>query len=431
MFHRLRRYDVSLEGLFFLMTATTLASVPPVSAWRHCTRAPVSDVPDRHTVHAYFNTCPESPDGKTVLFYASTAASGETGSLVLKDRTTGAEETIAENLETEDAHRVACQQWMQGGRTVVYHDHKDGVWTVYAYDVATKTTRALASGRQLGFASPDGRGTLVPLYGYHWNPTDHRDLEVYDLENDRIRTVVRVDDALASVRASAPGWVEKTFPEADRPMSVFFPVMSPGDKHVFFKLSQGNGGANFKSSAASRREGKLVYEVSTGRLLRFLPLWGHPSWSPDGSEILEKGNVTFNALAKGGRRLTRFSTDHPSFGPDGTLFVSDGKATKADYAVTGKLVVTVGDAVEKDGESVRVDYFYSKNGAKSWRASHPHPVFNHDGTRLYYNVCEDGWTRLRVAEVDPSAPETPAEILSDLPEFPGDSTCARVALRVY
>src|SRR5664280_2694908 len=53
---------------------------------------PVSTVPSRHSIHTYFNVTPESPDGRTVLFYASPIADGQTqGSLIVHDRHTGME----------------------------------------------------------------------------------------------------------------------------------------------------------------------------------------------------------------------------------------------------------------------------------------------------------------------------------------------------
>lgn len=205
-----------------IATSSAIASVPSVSAWKHCTRTPVSDVPERHTIHSYFNVCPESPDGRYVVFYASKTPSSETGEIILRNRETGKEETIATNIETEDAHRAACQQWMQGGKTVVYHNHSKGVWTVYAYDVETKQTRTLATERQLGFTSPDGKGNLVPLYGYHWNPTKHRDFEVYDLNENKIRTVVTINDAIDAIKSLNPEWLETTFTGNKDKMSIFF-----------------------------------------------------------------------------------------------------------------------------------------------------------------------------------------------------------------
>src|SRR5690349_1457966 len=46
----------------------------PLSAWRTGVKiSPVSGE-NHHSIHAYFNTSPESPDGRRVLFYVSTTA---------------------------------------------------------------------------------------------------------------------------------------------------------------------------------------------------------------------------------------------------------------------------------------------------------------------------------------------------------------------
>jgi Tol biopolymer transport system component len=259
-----------------------------------------------------------------------------------------------------------------------------------AVERATLKSRILAKDRQLGFGA--AMGTQVPLYGCHWKPGEHRDLEMADLNTGAIRVVVKADDAAAL----QPEWVAKTFPENGQPLSIFFPVVSPDGKRVFFKLARGSGGDDFRTKAASVREGKFVHDLTTGNPIRFYPQWGHPSWHPDSHRILEKGNLLLDTEGGPTRQLTAIPTDHPSFGPDGTVFVSDGKVTKADYAETGNLVVTVGSATTD--EQARVDLFKSTAGARSWRKSHPHPVFSPDGKRLYYNVNAGSWTELRVAE---------------------------------
>jgi hypothetical protein len=42
--------------------------------------------------------------------------------------------------------------------------------------------------------------------------------------------------------------------------------------------------------------------------------------------------------------------------------------------------------------------FAGDRGAKSWRVSHPHPVFSADGKRIYYNVNAGEHTQLHVAQ---------------------------------
>ncbi len=364
-----------------------------VKVWEKAEKRAVSKVAKRHSIHTYFNLCPESPDGKSVLFYASEDPSGAKGYLVVQDRASGKERIIARDIETEDAHRAACQQWVDGGKTVIYHNFKNGKWIVLAIDMATGKERVLAENRQLTFAAV--MSDDVPMYGCHWNPAGHRDLEIFNLKTGKLRTVVKADDMIAAQQA----WVDKTFTNSTNPISIFFPVVSPDNKKVFFKLARGIGGDNFRNSKASIREGKFVCDLETGKLINFFESWGHPSWSPDSTGIIEKGNFVVDIYTRKAKQLVKMPTDHPSFAPDGKWFVSDGKLTKKDYAETGKLVVVVGSTNPSATEWAQVDYFKATAGAKTWRKSHPHPVFSADGKRIYYNVNEGDWTELRVAEL--------------------------------
>jgi Tol biopolymer transport system component len=58
--------------------------------------------------------------------------------------------------------------------------------------------------------------------------------------------------------------------------------------------------------------------------------------------------------------------------------------------------VIVGDIRGQD--YVVLHKFNNARGAKSWRRSHPHPVFSPDGQRIYFNVSAGDWTQLYVAE---------------------------------
>src|SRR5262245_4397273 len=105
------------------------APTDPLAAWQGKVKiSPVSGK-DHHSIHSYFTTTPESPDGRWVLFYASTTADGHDGELRVRERTTGKETVLARDISCEDAHRAACQQWVSGGKRVVYHNvHKNGEW---------------------------------------------------------------------------------------------------------------------------------------------------------------------------------------------------------------------------------------------------------------------------------------------------------------
>src|SRR5438128_1113659 len=71
---------------FVSLAAGTLAygaaSHDPVAPWKSGVKThPVSDVPNRHTIHTYFNVSPESPDGRHVLYYTSTTREVHAGEI--------------------------------------------------------------------------------------------------------------------------------------------------------------------------------------------------------------------------------------------------------------------------------------------------------------------------------------------------------------
>lgn len=75
-------------------------------------------VAGRHSIHSYYVANLESPDGKHVLFFTSKHPASYVGEVRILERATGKETVLAENVHTEDAHSVACQQWLSGGKRV-------------------------------------------------------------------------------------------------------------------------------------------------------------------------------------------------------------------------------------------------------------------------------------------------------------------------
>jgi hypothetical protein len=384
----------------------------PLAPWRANVRiGPVSPQEGRHTMHSYFNTCPESPDGSYVLFYSSTAKDGQRGEVCIRDRRTGEEKTLATNINAEDAHRVACQQWVSGGKRVVFHGERDGEWFVGCVDLDTGKERVLARGQLAGWGQPNA--DIVPLYSPHWKPGEHRDLDLINVVTGEKQTPVTVD----GLKQAYPDWFAKTF--GDQRPSIFFPVLSPDLQRVFFKMALATG-PDPRSKAASARQGLICYSLAEKRFLFMNPNWGHPSWQPDSRHITEihytvidsndgKSTRLPGAPTKASRAkaaagdqsalagsLQELSGDHPSVSPDGRLLVADttlenfgGKRTDWGVVVTD---------VQGAGQVV-IHKFDNSHGAQSWRPSHPHPVFSGDGKRIYYNVSDGEFTRLFVAEV--------------------------------
>jgi hypothetical protein len=337
-----------------------------------------------HSIHTYYVLSPESPDGRWVVLFTSTDPQGHKGEVVIVERATGRQTVLARNVTTEDAHRVAYQQWVSHGRRVVYQDLRDGEWVVAVVDLDSRKERILARGRQLGFgqASAD----IVPIYGPHWAPGDHRDLELVNVASGAIQKVLSAD----AVRKAYPEWVARTY--GDRPISIYAAMLSPQLDRVVFKVASPASGG-FQTKRDSDRNGLFCYDLRKGQFLWMHKNWGHPAWHPTGRSLINVGPVVIDAETGGITKLTGFTAlrgEHPSFGPDGKLFATDTLLDGGEWAVL------VGDPVTRAHQTIH--RFNNSRGASSWRRSHPHPSFSPDGKRLYFNVSADRWTRLYVAE---------------------------------
>jgi hypothetical protein len=385
---------------------------PDLQAWKSAGFHPVNDIAERHAIHSYFNTCPESPDGRSVLYFTSAAIDGESGDIRVFDRSGGKEKIVASGIVTEDAHRVACQQWFSNGRVVAWHnyDPQTGRWSVCAADLVSGGQKTLVEDRQLGFGS--ATGDWAPVYGCHWNPGTHRDLELVNVRTGEIRTPVTIGDVLRQYGSE----IEQLLPGGGN-VSIFFPVLSPDGQRVIFKLARGNGngdsdsgggGGGFRSRGASKREGMIVYDLTARRFLGFFKEWGHPSWMPDSKKILQKkgirqGGTVLIDLTDGSESLLvpGAAANHPAMSPVQALYVTDANIAWKKGGRPGEWGIFVVSPAAKEFTIIHRFPFRDKGlGAQSWRLPDPHPVFSADGKRIYFNVNDGPWTRLWVGVIE-------------------------------
>ena len=132
-----------------------------LDCWRHCAIAPVWPDPDVHALHCYFNTCPESPDGRWVLLFVSSRPDAQVGDLCLIERKTGERIVLHAGIEVEDAHRQANQQWVCNGDFVVAMAYRDAQWQVLRLDPVSRECVVLCTDRQVFLSNP--RLDEVPL----------------------------------------------------------------------------------------------------------------------------------------------------------------------------------------------------------------------------------------------------------------------------
>jgi len=371
----------------------------PVAPWKTgVSLRPVSRVPDRHTIHAYFNVTPESPDGRYVLYYTSTTPEAHSGELRIQERSTGKEKVLVRNLDCEDAHRVACQQWISRGRSVVFHDLRNGEVVTAAVDIGTLKERVLAKGRMVSWGAPDT--DVVPIYGVHFQPGPYKDVELLNVATGKIQTLVTA----AAVRKAYPEQIRKIY--GDREISTPFGTLSPNGKMIFFKLSAANdtykpmpeGHLTWPHGYESDREGLVSFDIEHSRLLFFRRDWGHPAWDPTSKFFNDVPTLLVDAYTgeeKPVPNLPRFPGQHLDISPDGKLIVTDTMLTPFGGA-RGEWGVAVCDI--RGGAWTMIARFQGAEGATTWRKNHPHPVFSADGKRIYYNVNSGKYTQLYVAE---------------------------------
>lgn len=351
---------------------------------------PATPHSDRHSIHSYYLASPESPDGRYLVYYTSQCPDAGRGDLRILNRLTEEETVIAENIVVEDAHRAACQQWLDNGNYVVWHEEYEGTWRVMAWHMAEGRRLLVAENRQVGFGS--ATGSLLPLHGCHWNPGEHCDLEIWDARGNTIATALTAKKVVASHES----WVRDQLGAG--PCSIFFPVLSPDTRRVIFKLALGSGGGDFRNPNASRRKGLFCASISTGELLGFDPRWGHPAWHPDSERILNIGYQLWDPVKDRKTPLEgvpSLRNTHPSFAPDGTTMVADGFSPSGP--VSGQ-VCEIFLANWDSGGRATLAHFDNSNGADSWRRNHPHPVFSPDGGRIYFNCGHSAATQFLVLD---------------------------------
>jgi hypothetical protein len=350
----------------------------------------VSPVPGRHSMHTYFNLSPESPDGQLVLFFVGTAADGQFGDIVIRNRKSGEERTLASNIATEDAHRVACQQWVSGGKNVVYHEFEGSVPVVKVVDVASGKIRELARGWLCSWGQP--QSDLVPIYPPHWkNSGGETDLKMMNVRTGESHVIITMPATLAEYGPQ----IQKTF--KGRPITLFFPEMSPNMERVTYKLSTPLS-EDFRSDGASFREMLVTYDMKNSKFLFIRDKWGHPDWHPDSRMQLNVPTCiddTDTGAETDVPGLPVFPGQHPSFSFVGKIFATDTHLETFGGA-KGWWGVAVADV--RGHDYVMLHTFDNSHGATSWRISHPHPAFSPDSKRIYFNVSSTQWTRLFVAE---------------------------------
>ncbi len=158
---------------------------------------------DEAAVHSYFDICPESPDGRHVVYTSLVGPEvTHTGykplfraQLVVTDPEGRQHRTIVDDV-LAGTHEGAMQQWVDS-RTVAFGACHEGQPVTILVDIETGRRRRLPGA--LRMVSPDGRTVVGP--NNHERPADMPQGEdgvtLVDLETGRSRMAFTRDDVLA------------------------------------------------------------------------------------------------------------------------------------------------------------------------------------------------------------------------------------------
>lgn len=370
------------------------AAFTGLDIWRDAKARPVlPNTAYQHVLHSYFNHCPESPDGRWVLMFLSPQDDAHLGDVVILERHTGQLITLATQVTTEDAHRQAYQQWIAGGRYVIFQNLVQDHWQIERVDIVSLKREVIHRDRLLGWSQP--LSDFAMLYPPHWQTNTNRDIECLDVHTGQVRKAILAEDVYPKVKSL----IDKRLPDVDvKNISLFFPILSPDQSRVMFKLASPSGDG-FQAESASRRVGLIVWDIANNQFVACGDQWGHPSWHPDSKQIAKVTNQLLDGDTLATRPildLPHFHGSHPSISPDGQWYVTDvllhtfnGKPNQWGVAL----------ASMKTGQW----RFIHRNetaeaGTTSWRPPHPHSTFNAQSNRIYFNANHHRSMQLHVLD---------------------------------
>lgn len=334
------------------------------------------------SVHAYYDCCPESPDGSRVTCFRFDGPVPGVGRVEVRQRDGALLEHFGDGCRGI-GHVGSFPTWADDDAILWVDgpDAKDTDPRTFLRELPHGTQHQLP-GRIRQFHAATGRGLVQACAQQPDNP--HRlttAIEVIDRDGTVLGGMHR-DDCYAVLpdQSAAP-------PPAQ--LSLMNSKWSPDGSRFFavyntepYRKRCGGEVARFKT---------LVIAQADGSGLRFLGHFTHhPSWTPDGNGIIAFCNCD------DGQDLVRFDAEtgaheillaavpgvHPTVSPDGGSVVTDVFDQAGGRASIVRYPLPNGEP-ELLAEFAHVDFAHLDG-------HHPHPVFSRDGTRIYFNAQDGG-----------------------------------------
>lgn len=260
------------------------------------------------------------------------------------------------------------------------------------------------------------------LYYIAYNKKKDTELHCYNLNNDEDSLIYRAKGLLSLAPLHPDGRHLLLCPRINRtdPARIYdletgavkiIPVPGPVHRVRFTKNSDLSLFCNLeteKNSSSSPRT-SWVIDAATGKpKLLITGEAGHPDWCPGGNwlSFFREGNLWI--IDRSGQRVKEFTglRGHQSWSEDGSLIVADINTRRSRYG--GWIVICRVDT----GDVVPLIEHCST--LTSDQASHPHPVFSPDGTKVVYNSNNFRINPPQVYVIKVKNPETVGQLWAEV-----------------
>lgn len=350
---------------------------------RHLPFHPVAEAP---SIHTYFDVVPESPDGNQIVYFRFDGKPLIHGTICIREREGN---QVTEVMHCPgSAHGGAQQGWLDSGHIYFTADGQVQIASL-AGEIVKRFPGAIDT------ISQRTRRGLAPSKNWRGENRPPKEKACFriDIDDGSLHELLDVDRAWELCQ----GHVD--LDQVDKSLMNFkHTKWSPDGRQWFVVFTNEE---HRKNHPDQKRVKVLIAADDQGRDARFIGAFHHhPNWSPDGKMIYafagNHGEV--HAWDPGGgdsRVLCRFPEEgHPSMHPQGSIMLTDA------YVDEEVLVYAFDFASKQVAEISR-----TPDPKFDWQTSHPprqlchaHPVWSHDGQRIYLNRVVDDFPQLGVME---------------------------------
>ncbi len=339
--------------------------------------------PEKHSVHAYYDVCPESPDGTRLTWFEFEDEVPGPGHPVVADRNGQTRRAI--DARVNGIGHVGGFSTFFSNTHLAWTEGREGEGATVVRDLDSGQERRV-KGRVRQFSQANGKGFFMHKPAAA-NPHGlMQEVSIVPLMGSGDEARFSVPDAAAVVPGEVPPAETLQLQNTKwSPDGSLFMVVFTNEWHRL----RHPGSSLFKT---------ILVGNADGSGLRFLAHFGHhPIWKPDGSGILShcfnkegQQDLVFDPLV-GERQVLRksFPGVHATLHPSRELIVTDthGKDSARIVLVDAG---TWDETVLAEFEHTRFDH---QGGF------HPHPVFSRDGRRVYFNAMDGQRCGVHVADL--------------------------------